>query len=313
MIEITKYDPSMQREWDQLVDLSRNGTFLHRRGYMDYHSDRFVDASLMAHDNGRLVAVLPANRADDTLWSHQGLTHGGWIVPARHMDGTVMMRVMEAAMEHLRANGVRRLIYKAVPHIYHRYPAEEDIYALWRCGARLSESNLSSVIDLNCPLSPDRGNKAGMNRALRAGVATGYSDDWQGYWNLLESTLQERYGAQPVHTLAEMKLLRDRFPDNILLYTATLPQQLLAGVVVFLTHTVARCQYIAASEQGREVSALALLMDRLRTDATARGLRWLDFGTSNGDHGQYLHESLLQQKARLGGRGIAFNTYQLDL
>ena len=87
----------------------------------------------------------------------------------------------------------------------------------------------------------------------------------------------------------------------------------LAGIVTYATHTVLRCQYIASTERGRELSALALLSARLRQDAVASGRRWLDFGTSNRDHGRYLNEGLVQQKSRLGGRGIVFNTYQLDL
>lgn len=313
MIEITKYAPSMQPAWDRLVELSRNGTFLHLRHYMDYHSDRFDDCSLLASDRGRVVALLPANREGDTLWSHRGLTYGGWILPARHMDGTVMLEVMSRACEWMEANGLRHLVYTPVPHIYHRYPAEEDLYALISRGARLAECNLSTVVDLNAPLPIDRGNKAGMNRAMRAGVQVGPSDDWQGYWQVLQQVLEARYGARPVHSLAEMLMLHDRFPSNIGLYTATLEGDTLAGIVTYATHTVLRCQYIASTERGRELSALALLSARLRQDAVASGRRWLDYGTSNRDHGRYLNEGLVQQKSRLGGRGIVFNTYQLDL
>ena len=69
MITIERYTPSHRAEWDDLVGRSRNGTLLHERGYMDYHSDRFDDCSLLARDDaGRLLAALPANRSDGTLW-----------------------------------------------------------------------------------------------------------------------------------------------------------------------------------------------------------------------------------------------------
>ena len=44
---------------------------------MDYHKDRFEDYSLMVFKDEKLVAVLPANRVEDKLFSHQGLTYGG--------------------------------------------------------------------------------------------------------------------------------------------------------------------------------------------------------------------------------------------
>ena len=44
------------------MKVSKNGTFLFLRAYMDYHSDRFHDHSLMFHnEKGKLIAVLPAN------------------------------------------------------------------------------------------------------------------------------------------------------------------------------------------------------------------------------------------------------------
>ena len=303
----------MASRWDEFARQSRNGTFLHQRGYMDYHSDRFTDCSLVALRDGKMCALLPANVDGDTLWSHRGLTYGGWLVPLKHFDATVMIEVIDAAVEWLRANGLKRLVYKPVPHIYHRYPCEEDLYALFRHGASLIAANISTTIDLNCPLPLDRGNKSGANAARKAGIQVGPSDDWQGYWKLLSSLLDERYGTRPVHTLDEMLLLQGRFPDDIRLYTATLDGELLAGVVMYLSMPVAHSQYIGASPQGKDSKALTLLFDYLIGESTRMGFRYFDFGISNEDHGRYLNEGLVRQKSRLGGRGIVYNTFDINL
>jgi len=281
---------------------------------MDYHSDRFTDCSLIAlSDDDDPVALLPANIEGATLCSHRGLTYGGWLMPLKHFDGTTMLAVMNTACEWMRANGINELVYKAVPHIYHSYPAEEDLYALFRHGAQVVETNLSATIDLTHRLLPDRGSRSAANAARRAGVTVGASDDWAGYWALLEQLLNNRYGTHPVHTLDEILLLRERFPENICLRTAVLDGELVAGVVLYLTPMVTHCQYIGASPKGKEVKALSLLFDALITEATERGCRWFDFGISNEQHGRYLNEGLLQQKNRLGGRGIAYTTYLLEL
>ncbi len=313
MTEIIRYDASMAARWDEFARLSRNGTLLHQRGYMDYHSDRFKDCSLIAMREGKLCALLPACADGDTLWSHRGLTYGGWLVPLKHFDATVMIEVMDAACQWMADKGIKRLVYKSVPHIYHRYPCEEDLYALFRHQARLIETNISTTIDLACPLPLDRGNKSGANAARKAGIQVGPSDDWQGYWNLLSSLLDERYGTRPVHTLDEMRLLQGRFPNDIRLYTATLHGELLAGVVMYLSQPVAHCQYIGASPQGKDSKALTLLFDYLIGEATKSGYRYFDFGISNEDHGRYLNEGLVRQKSRLGGRGIVYNTFEIDL
>lgn len=303
----------MAARWDEFARMSRNGTMLHQRGYMDYHSDRFKDCSLVALHEGKLCALLPACIEGDTLWSHRGLTYGGWLVPLKHFDATVMVEVMDAACQWMAGNSIKRLVYKPVPHIYHRYPCEEDLYALFRHQAKLIETNISTTIDLTCPLPLDRGNKSGANAARKAGIQVGPSEDWEGYWRLLSSLLDERYGTRPVHTLDEMRLLHGRFPDGIRLYAATLDGEMLAGVVMYLSQPVAHCQYIGASPQGKDSKALTLLFDYLIGEAKASGYRYFDFGISNEDHGRYLNEGLVRQKSRLGGRGIVHNTFEINL
>ncbi len=313
MVEIIRYDATMAAQWNELARLCRNSTFQHQRGYMDYHSDRFTDCSLIALHNGKPRALLPANVDGDTLWSHRGLTFGSWLVPPKHFDVTVMIEVMDATIAWMKDNGLKRLVYKAVPHIYHRYPCEEDLYALFRHHASLIETNISTTIDLSCPLPLDRGNKSGANAARKAGITVGPSEDWQQYWHLLSSLLDERYDTRPVHTLDEILLLQSRFPDDIRLYTATLDGELLAGVVMYLSAPVAHCQYIGASPRGKESKALTLLFDYLIQESTRLGYRYFDFGISNEDHGRYLNEGLVQQKSRLGGRGIVYNTFEITL
>ena len=303
----------MTARWDEFARMSRNGTMLHQRGYMDYHSDRFKDCSLVALHEGKLCSLLPACIEGDTLWSHRGLTYGGWLVPLKHFDATVMVEVMDAACQWMSDNGIKRLVYKPVPHIYHRYPCEEDLYALFRHQTKLIETNISTTIDLTCPLPLDRGNKSGANAARKAGIQVGPSEDWEGYWRLLSSLLDERYGTRPVHTLDEMRLLHGRFPDGIRLYAATLDGEMLAGVVMYLSQPVAHCQYIGASPQGKDSKALTLLFDYLIGEAKASGYRYFDFGISNEDHGHYLNEGLVRQKSRLGGRGIVYNTFEINL
>lgn len=57
MKTVEAYTPEMEREWNDHVATSRNGTFLLDRRYMDYHADRFCDASMVARDDhGRLLA-----------------------------------------------------------------------------------------------------------------------------------------------------------------------------------------------------------------------------------------------------------------
>ena len=52
MFEIIRYTPDKANEWNKFIAKSKNGTFLFDRNYMDYHSDRFHDYSLLFYREG---------------------------------------------------------------------------------------------------------------------------------------------------------------------------------------------------------------------------------------------------------------------
>lgn len=83
MIEIKQYNLDDAEKWNEFVTISKQGTFLFNRNYMDYHADRFADCSFVITEKGRIAATLPANRKGDTLYSHQGLTYGGLLTTER--------------------------------------------------------------------------------------------------------------------------------------------------------------------------------------------------------------------------------------
>lgn len=315
---ITPYEASMATEWDEFAARSRQRSFLLTRPYMDYHADRFADASLIARtDSGRIVAMLAANRSGGVVWSHQGLTYGGWITPVRGFDASAMLRVWDSAMEYYRREGVEEIFYKPIPWIYPVVPADDDIYALFRLGATMEGCGVSSAVDLRDAPRFDENSRRNLRRAEAAGLGVGECRRFAEYWAVLEEVLAGRHDTRPVHTLAEIELLASRFPENIRLFAVDdADGRMVAGTVLYLTPTVAHAQYIAASAEGRANGALSLLFHRLRTDLAA-GLygpvRYLDFGISTERGGLLLNEGLHRQKQGFGGRSVAYPLYRLPL
>lgn len=311
-LHIRRYDPATDRLfWDDFVGRSRNGTFLFRRDYMDYHSDRFDDWSLVAYDGrGRIAALLPANRTGDTLHSHQGLTYGGWGTPPRGLDMQSMMQLWEKSLDYMRSQSVRQLVYKPVPHIYHRYPAEEDLYALFHSGARLVRRQVSTAIDLSMPVLYNKNTHRKLKNEKKTTIRMSYHLD--DFWCVLEQLLREKHDAVPVHTLDEITLLRSRFPDNIVLVTAEEKGNVIAGALLYLTDTVVHLQYAASDARGRELNAFPALYAYVMQNL-CQGRRYLDFGTSDGRLPGKLNHGLLQHKYGLGGRAVVYDTYSLDL
>ena len=310
MITIRRYAPADKPLWDGFVALSKNATFLHYRDYMDYHSDRFSDFSLMAFDGGRLLALLPANIAGETLYSHQGLTFGGWLMPLKHFNANTILDVFDAMVAFLRDNGIKRLVYKAIPHIYHKYPAEEDLYALFRHNARILVTNMSSTVMSGKDIPFDRRTKRNVAKALQNGVIIEPSEDYPAFWRIITANLDNRYGAKPVHSLSEIELLHSRFPENIRLYSASLDGRMVAGAVMYEEGDWVHAQYSSADETGFAIGAMNYLFYHLITEEY-KGKSCFDFGTSNEKDGLYLNANLIETKTGLGARGVAYNIYEM--
>ncbi|MCM1022254.1 MAG: GNAT family N-acetyltransferase [Muribaculum sp.] len=314
-IHIIPYSPSWQSKWNRFNRESKNGTFLFDRNYMDYHSDRFHDCSLIAiDDEGNIVAALPATRTGDTATSHGGLTYGGWILSLKKMDAALMLEVWDCMSAYYKSTGIKNLIYKVIPWIYPIAPSDDDLYAIFRNNGTLDCVQVSTAIDLTNPVGFNRSSRTKVHKAARNGAYVKKNYDFATYWQILTKRLQSRHNTNPVHALDEIILLASRFPEEIELWSVFSSDHIMiAGSLIYKTRTVAHAQYIAASDAGLEQDALPLLFDKLITHYTNQGCRYFDFGTSNEQRGMVLNSGLLNQKQRFGGRTVAYTTYRIEL
>lgn len=310
MFTIIPYSPDRLSEWNSFVAQSKNGTFLFDRSYMDYHSDRFCDHSLMFYLEGRLVAVLPANRRGDTLFSHQGLSYGGLAMSAEATTAKVCT-LFDEMNDLLREQGIARVVYRPVPWIFHHLPAEEDLYAIFlKCHAQIVGRDVSSTIIPDRPVKWKRDRHYAANKARTNGIIVRQTDDFPSFWAILSDNLIAKFGAKPVHTLQEIMLLHERFPQSIQLWAAYAPDgQMLAATVLYLFKHVVHAQYISASEEGKRLHAVDGLFDYLLHQAFT-DFPFFNLGTSNMPHSSDLHDSLIYQKEGFGGRAVCYDTYE---
>lgn len=298
-----------EAEWDQFLATSRNGTFLFKRAYMDYHAERFQEASLWIKREDQAIAMLPANRQGDTVISHGGLTFGG-LVLGNKVGASDVMEIFVRLREYWAAQGVHKLIYKPVPHIYHTVPSEDDLYALHRLHARPVRVDVSTTIDQANRLPLSKGRKHALGKARKAGVTVRQSQDYAACWQMLTANLADRHGVQPTHSLEEITLLASRCPE-IALYMASLDEQPIAGVVMYGYRQVAHTQYIALTDTARETGALDLLLETLISEIyTDRP--YFNFGISTCNNGMYFNEGLCAQKEMFGGRTTVMQWLEME-
>ena len=330
---IIPYSVYRKETWDAFVEMSKNGTFLLKRGFMDYHSDRFFDCSLFIYagisPDGEfkekslttkdLVAVFPANwdKEQRTVYSHQGLTYGGLVVLPEVTQKEVM-DMMQAVLQYYRdMMQAERFVYKPIPYIYSSVPSGEDLYALFRAGAQLSRRLVSTCVSMRNPMKMMTLRVRQAKKAVEHGfyidrMAEGDTRTLQEYWTLLEEVLEKYHNARPTHTLQEMAMLMKNFPRNIRLYIVRLEKRIMAGVVIFECRKVAHVQYIASGEEGRQYGALDLLFRHLINERY-KTFDYFDLGTSNEDGGRYLNEGLIFQKEGFGGRAVCYDTYEISI
>jgi len=307
MIEIKKYTVNDAQEWDLIVEKSRSGTFMHSRRYMDYHADRFQDHSLMILRLGKLIGVFPATVEEKVISSHGGLTFGG-LLSLADLCANETLEVFTKIGGYYRNQGIKSIFIKMVPYIFHHYPCQEDLYALFRVGANLIRRDASSVIALGEAFKYSKGRKWSINKAKKANVCIRRSTDPVQFHQLLSNALR-KFDAIPTHSVSELTLLMSRFPDNISLFEATISNDILAGAIIYDFGHVVHTQYLATSDLGREIGALDLLIADL-IEKVYQTRKYFSFGISTEQQGRVLNAGLIAQKEGFGARTIVCDFYE---
>lgn len=307
-MKIIKYEKKYKEEWNKFVDNSKNGTFLLKREYMEYHSDRFPDNSyIFLDEKEKMTAIIPGTIKDKIFYSHRGLTYGG-IIQDKNSKMIDILEYFKLLNEELKKKGIEKVIYKSIPYIYHNYPSEEDEYALFRLQAEIYSFGIASTIELDKKFKFNKSRKSCISKARRFNLRIEKDGYFKEFWNILEKNLQCNHGTKPVHTLEEILYLKEKFPENIKLYTAFEENNLTAGVVVYVMKETVHIQYISADERGKEISALDFIFEYLIKEEF-KDKKYFDFGTSVENNGKTLNEGLIFQKEGFGARGIVYKQY----
>lgn len=308
--QIIPYEKEFQSQWDEYLNRSKNGCFLFQRKYMEYHQNKFVDASLIVKKNEKIIALFPANKSGSIIFSHQGLTFGGFIYDLQ-IKAIESLLIMDLMKEFYLKEGFKRIIYKTIPYIFSTYPAQEDLYALFKSNATMYRRDIFSVVEIENSIKFSETKRQAVRKCQTRNIQIIESSDFNDYWNLLKDVLAF-HNAKPTHSIEEITMLKNAFPDQIKLFEARDGNVLLAGIVIYDYGRVVHTQYMANSQEGRKLGVLDYINHQLITDIY-KDRKYYSFGSSNENEGQYLNEGLIQQKELMGGRAVAHDFYQIDL
>ena len=278
---------------------------------MEYHSDRFDDASLMVFKGEKLLALLPLNMVGDEVYSHQGLSYGGMLL-SRKIKFKEVLGAMRAVLNFLASEGISKLHLKVIPKIYHSYPADEIDYLLFLLKANRTRVDLSSAIDLSHPIKIQSNRLEGVKEAKKLGLSIVEGNDFTSFWNkILIPNLALQHQAKPVHSLAEIEQLHSKFPNEIQQYNVYDGENIVAGATLFIANHLVHVQYISANADKQRLGSLDFLFNELIVQRF-KDKRYFDFGISNENKGLHLNEGLLYWKESFGARAISHEFYTID-
>lgn len=314
MISVVRYRDNLRGIWDDFCRNAKNPLFIFERNFMEYHKDRFLDHSLLFYDDDEVIAILPMNESSDELFSHAGLTYGGFITNGKMKQHT-MNECMEVLILYAREKGFKGITYKAIPHIYHVQPAEEDRYALFLNNAEIIKMEPATVVKLSHPLKMPKGRKAQISRAKREGVEVRIltdKKDFDQFMDLENRVLGKYHDAHAVHSGNEMYLLYSLFPEAIHLYGAFQQEELIAGAIIYEYGQLIHTTYLAASDVARTNGALDLTISAMLNDYKDKKI-WFDFGISSENGGRLMNLGLIAQKEGFGGRTNIYDTWRIQV
>jgi hypothetical protein len=316
-IALVPYAEADSDIWDEYIRNAPMVTLLHTRRYLAYHAERFQDVSLLIKDEkdrivGLFLAALDPNDSSRVV-SHPGITYGG-LLHQGNLRGEKTIDSWKLIKQYYASQGLKQLIYKAIPSIYFQTPAFDDLYALFRLGAVRYRCDLSCAIDLEHRLPPSKRRQRALKKANQKNVIIKEGFELiSSFWEVLTTNLIEKHSLTPVHTIEEILYLQSLFPESIKLIVALVQDKVEAGIILFDTPNVNHAQYIGSSVVGYETSALEAVFEFCINTSSEQKKRYFNFGISTEQEGQYLNSGLYQFKSEFGGGGIIQDFYQLQL
>ena len=311
MYIIKRYETKDYSDWNAFISTAKNATFLFNRDFMEYHSDRFEDFSLMIFQEDKLVCVLPANRVGATIYSHQGLTYGG-LVFQTNIKLAYSIAIFRDILIYLNENQIDKLNLKLIPSIYCNGFSEEIEYSLFLLKAQLIRRDCLSVINLLNLISFSKIRIRGVKKGSINNLIIKEVNDFEEFWTkILIPNLEFKHNVKPAHNLDEISKLKKIFPKNIRQFNVYYKDEIIAGTTIFESQNVAHAQYISGNESKLINGSLDYLYDNL-IKVVYKDKKFIDFGISNEDQGKRLNNGLSYWKESFGASIVVHDYYEVE-
>lgn len=326
-LKIKTYDDNYSEKWDDFVmNHSVNGTFLQTKNFLDYHGDRFDDASIIIYKgNDTTVAVISActiyEDGKKIFSAHQGSTFGGIVIADNFYNIEHVEAIVTVLEEYLIENEYNEVCLKCTSDIFARQNGNLLYYFLFQRGY-ISYDEISFYVDFgqyNADIASNfnAGRRRDYKYSLKNGLAfrrIETADEIRTFYDILCGNLL-KFDAKPVHSFEEITDFKEsRLRDIVEFYGVFYGEHMIASSMIFVFDNVGgnavfHTQYLAADQSSLKMYPMNFMDYNLIQTARDRGFRYFSFGTSTHEHGKVLNKPLAEFKEGFGTQYGVNKTY----
>ena len=235
-MKIIRYKNNAHQDiWDHYIQKSNNGTIFHLRNFLSYHRERnFKDCSFMFYHKENIEAVFAGAIIDNCLYSHPGASFGGFVY--NELSFPYANQIVDKLIAEAIKLKITEIIIIPPPFIYYKKYNETMEYCLYSKGFNNIEYYISSFVNLeNDLMNQMHDRKKRYIKKMQDEIELNLSNDLNSFYPILIKN-KLKHNAKPTHTLGELKILMNRFPDKIKLLLSSKDNQITGGALNFITN-----------------------------------------------------------------------------
>lgn len=318
-IEIVPYSEKWKEEWDQFVLKSNNGTMFHMQKFFDYHTPgKFNFNHLMFIEKGRIAALLPGARINDSFESPIGASYGS--IVTEDLKFSRAMDLVNCLIDYAKKEGIKEIELTSAPRVYERYQNENLDFALLWSGFKYKLHYISSAIKLDKERDIISRFQATIRRNIRKtfkeDVRVEINERYDEFYPILIEN-KSRHNVKPTHSYEDLLRLKELLPDRLKLFMVYVDEKPIGGSVMFYPNEiVGLCFYNMLLYDYEKYKPIQRVMYEVVKDATEAGYQYIDIGVSqdtSAENPMTPAMSLIEFKEKFDAKTVMRNTFHIKL
>lgn len=311
-------------EWKEFLRNQPNLFFEYRfNSYNNVFGKGIIFHPLALKDlsTGKVTAIIlgceKQTEHGKTYVSCDGVSFAGFLWKKR-ADLLNFLPVIDGFKKYLEDNGFSYCVLRVPPFLYHRSPNEETEYALVKSGFSVGSVNITNIIDLSgfefARISETKKRsikKSQKDISVRILEGDLSRENFEEYYSILRDN-RELKSVHPTHSIDELIWLKNKNPDDIIMFSAYIDGKLAAICVLFsINKDFILNFYLAGTETHKEDAVSEYILYKTIEWSKAQGYGFYDIGTSDTSSG--LIEGLFAFKKKFLAHGYLRKTYEIKL